>query len=51
VDLIGGKFWIQRDGTEEGIASEFVREGIPKDRIVLAFRRPQTRRHTEYAEA
>ena len=51
VDLIGGKFWIQRDDTEEGIASELVSAGIPKDRIVLAFRRPQVRKHTEYAEA
>lgn len=51
VDIIAGKFWIQRDGTEEGIASELVSAGIPKDRIVLAFRRPQVRRYTEYAEA
>src|SRR4051794_32082402 len=51
VDLIGGKFWVQRDGTESGIATELVRAGVPKDRIVLAFRRPEVRRHTEYAEA
>jgi XisI protein len=51
VDLVDGKFWIQRDGTESGIASDLVRAGIPKDRIVLAFRRPEVRRFTEYAEA
>ena len=51
VDLIDGKFWIQRDGTEEGIASELVRAGIPKQRIVLAFRRPEVRQFTDYAVA
>ncbi|HZL36989.1 MAG TPA: XisI protein [Tepidisphaeraceae bacterium] len=51
VDLIDGKFWIQRDGTEGGIASELVQTGIPRQRIVLAFRRPEVRRLTEYAVA
>jgi len=31
VDIIGGKFWIQRDGTERGIAQELLDAGVPKD--------------------
>ena len=51
VDLIDGKVWIQRDGTEHGIAKDLVRAGIPKDHIVLGFRPADVRRHTEYAVA
>jgi len=51
VDIIGDKFWIQRDGTEDGIATELEAAGIPKDRIVLAFRSPEIRKHTGYAVA
>jgi hypothetical protein len=51
VDIIDGKFWIQRDGTEHGIARELEAAGIPKDRIVLAFRSPEIRKYTEYAVA
>jgi hypothetical protein len=49
VDIIDGKFWIQRDGTEDGIACDLEAAGIPKDRIVLAFRSPRVRKHTGYA--
>lgn len=49
VDLIDGKFWIQRDGTEYGIAQELLDAGIPKDRIVLAFRSLEMRRLTDFA--
>jgi hypothetical protein len=51
IDLIDGKCWIQRDGTESGIALELEAAGIPKDRIVLAFRSPEIRAHTGYAVA
>ena len=51
VDIINGKFWIQRDGTEYGIANELVEAGIPKDQIVLAFRSEEMRKHTEFAPA
>ena len=51
VDIINGKVWIQRDGTEHGIAEELVAAGIPKDRIVLGFHSPEVRQHTEYAVA
>lgn len=51
VDIIDGKVWIQRDGTEGGIANELVEAGIPKDRIVLGFRSPELRKYTEFAAA
>ena len=51
IDLIDGKCWIQRDGTESGIALELEAAGIPKDHIVLAFRPPEVRQHTGYAVA
>jgi hypothetical protein len=51
VDVRGEKVWIQRDGTEEGIADELVEAGIPRDQIVLAFRHPDLRKHTGFAVA
>lgn len=49
VDLKDGKFWIQRDGTEYGVARELVDAGVPKELIVLGFRPPEVRQYTEYA--
>ena len=49
IDIIDGKFWIQRDGLEHGIASELLEAGIPKDRIVMAFRPIEVRRLVEFA--
>jgi hypothetical protein len=37
VEIRGDKVWIQRSGTEDGIADELVAAGIPKSRIVLGF--------------
>ena len=51
VDIIDGKFWIQRDGTEYSIAQELLDAGVPKDRIVLAFRSLEKRRLTDFARA
>lgn len=51
IDIIEGKLWIQRDGTEYGIAKELVQAGVPKEHIVLAFRPADMRQHTEYAVA
>jgi hypothetical protein len=48
VDIRGGKFWIQHDGTEGGIANDLVEAGISKDQIVLAFQPPQYRQHTGF---
>lgn len=46
-----GKFWIEEDWTEEGIATELVRAGIPKEDIVLAFHDPKIRQYTDFAVA
>lgn len=51
VEIIDGKIWIQRDGTEYGIANELVDTGIPKDKIVLGFKSPEIRPYTEFAAA
>lgn len=49
VDIVDGKLWIQHDQTEDGIAPELVAAGVPRDRIVLAFKSPARRALTEYA--
>ncbi|ESA34648.1 hypothetical protein N836_15770 [Leptolyngbya sp. Heron Island J] len=51
VDIINGKIWIQRDGTEEGIATQLVEAGVPKGQIVLGFKSPERRKDTEFAVA
>ena len=51
IDIINGKVWIQRDGTEHGIAEDLVAAGIHQDHIVLAFRPPDLRQYTGYAVA
>jgi hypothetical protein len=43
------KVYIEEDWTEEGIATELLREGLPKEDIVLAFHDPETRKFTEFA--
>jgi hypothetical protein len=51
IDIIDGNLWIQRDGTEAGIAVELLRAGVPKERIVLGFRAPEVRKHIEFTIA
>ena len=51
VRLKNGKIYIEEDWTEEGIATDLLREGIPKEDIVLAFHDPETRKFTEFAIA
>jgi len=51
IDIIAGKVWIQRDGSEEGIARTLVHKGIPKNHIVLAFQAQERRQYTGYAIA
>jgi len=51
VEIIDGKIWIQRDGTEDGIADELVEAGIPRSRIVLGFWDPEARRLGDFAAA
>jgi len=51
LDLLEDKIWIQCDGTEEGVATELVAAGIPKEAIVLGFRHPRVRPYTGFAVA
>jgi hypothetical protein len=51
VDIIDGKFWVQRDGSERGIARELLEAGIPREQIVLAFRSEEARQPTDLAVA
>lgn len=48
LDIIGGKVWIQFNGTDQRIAEELVRAGIPKEDIVLAEKPPEVRQYTGY---
>jgi hypothetical protein len=49
LQIINDKIWIQRDGTEDGIATDLLAAGIPKDKIVLAFKPEHIRPYTEFA--
>lgn len=51
LDIIEGKIWIPRDGTEDGIAYDLEAAGVPKSDIVLAFHSEEVRPHTGYAVA
>jgi hypothetical protein len=51
IDIINSKVWIQRDGTEDGIAGDLEQAGIYKNQIVLAFRPQEVRQYTGYAVA
>ena len=51
VDIIDGKIWIQRDGTEYGIARELIEAGVPQEDIVLAFRASERRTSLEVVAA
>jgi len=49
LDICQGKVWVQYDGTEDGIAEELVKAGIPREHIVLAFKSPDIRPYTGFA--
>lgn len=51
IDIVQDKVWIQRDGTEDGVADELVEGGIPKDHIVLGYKEPEIRKFTDFAVA
>ena len=51
VRIRDGKFWIEEDWTEDGIATDLVRAGVPKEDIVLAFHEPKLRQYTDFAVA
>ena len=49
IDLKGDKIWIQRDGTDWGIVTDFLELGVPREDIVLAFHAPYKRPYTGFA--
>jgi hypothetical protein len=49
--LRDGKIWIENDWTEQGLATELVEQGVPREDVVLAFHPPEMRVHTEFAVA
>lgn len=49
MDLIDNKIWIQFDDTEEGVATDLMEAGIPKEDIILGFRHPKLRQYTGFA--
>ncbi|MDZ8140148.1 MAG: XisI protein [Nostoc sp. DedQUE04] len=49
IDIKDDKIWIQRDGTETGVANELVTAGVPKQDIILGFHAPYKRKFTEFA--
>jgi hypothetical protein len=51
VEIKGDKIWVQQDGTEDGVVADLLAAGIPKDRIVLGFKSPQSRAYTSFAVA
>ena len=51
IDLIDGKYWIRATGPRAGSPIDLEAAGIPKDRIVLAFKPPEIRPITGYAVA
>jgi hypothetical protein len=51
VRIVDGKFLIEHDLTEDGIATELLEAGVPKEDIVLAFHAPEMRQYTEFAAA
>lgn len=51
VRLRNGTFWIEEDWTENGLATDLLQAGVPKEDIVLAFHPPERRTWTEFAVA
>lgn len=51
VRIRDGKFWIEEDWTEDGIAIGLVHAGVPREDIVLAFHEPKMRQYTDFAVA
>jgi XisI protein len=49
IDIKNGKVWIQWNSTEDEIALDLVKAGIPRSDIVLGLQPPELRQYTEYA--
>jgi XisI protein len=43
------KIWIEEDWTEDGVATDLLQAGVPREDIVLAFHPPNLRQHSEFA--
>jgi hypothetical protein len=43
------KIWVEEDWTEDGVATELLQAGVPREDIVLAFHPPHLRQYTEFA--
>lgn len=51
VRLRDNKIWIEVDNLEDGIATDLVEAGVPKEDIVLAFHHPSLRQLTGFASS
>lgn len=51
VRLRNDRIWIEEDWTEQGIANDLLKAGVPHEDIVLAFHPPEKRPLTEFAVA
>ena len=51
VRLMNGKFQIEHDLTERGIATDLLAAGVPNERIALTFHAPELRQRAELAAA
>ena len=51
LDIIGGKIWVQEDGTNRPVVDELEAAGVPREDIVPAFHPPEVRPLTGYAVA
>ena len=49
LDIIGGKIWIQYDGTTRPVADELLAAGVPREDIVLGFHPEAVRPMTDFA--
>lgn len=51
LEIRNGKIWILTDNTEEGVATDLMRQGVSNQQIVLAFHPPAIREIGEFAVA
>jgi XisI protein len=49
--LLEGKVWVEEDWTEQGVATDLLAAGVPREAIVLGFQPPHLREYTEFAAA
>jgi hypothetical protein len=48
-DIKNEKIWLQYNGTEIDFAEELIKQGVPKQDVVIGFHSPFMRQFTEYA--